>query len=45
MKSLEFYENLITLFSLEKYQLFDNILLTQNHAWHINQIGWINFLV
>ncbi len=35
MKSLEFYENHITLFCLENYKIFDNILLTQNHAWHI----------
>jgi hypothetical protein len=33
MKSLEFYENYITLFCLEKNKLFDNIILTQNHAW------------
>jgi hypothetical protein len=34
MKSLEFYENYITLFCLEKNKLFDSIILTQNHAWH-----------
>jgi hypothetical protein len=32
MKSLEFYENQLTLFSLEKNKLFDNIILTQNHG-------------
>jgi hypothetical protein len=32
MTSLEFYENYFTLFCLEKNKLFDNILLTQNHA-------------
>jgi hypothetical protein len=37
MKSLEFYENYITLFCLEKNILFDNIILTQNHAWDITQ--------
>jgi hypothetical protein len=31
MKSLEFNDNYITLFCLEK-KLFDNIILTQNHA-------------
>ncbi len=35
MKSLEIYENYITLFCLEKNKLFKNIILTQNHAWHI----------
>jgi hypothetical protein len=30
MKSLEYYENYITLFCLEKSKLFDNIILTQN---------------
>jgi hypothetical protein len=38
MKSLEFYENYITLFCPEK-TLFDNIILTLNHAWHITQSG------
>jgi hypothetical protein len=32
MKSLEFYENQLTLFSLEKNKLFENIILTQNHG-------------
>jgi hypothetical protein len=36
MKSLEFYENCITLFCLEKKNFF---ILTQNHAWHITQSG------
>jgi hypothetical protein len=36
MKSLEFYENYSTLFCHEK-KLVDNIILTQNHAWHITQ--------
>ncbi len=35
MKSLEFYEYHITLFCLEKNKLFDNIILTKNHAWHL----------
>jgi hypothetical protein len=39
LKSLEFLENNITLFCLEKNKLFDNIILTQNHAWHITQSG------
>jgi hypothetical protein len=34
MKSVEFDENYITLFCLDK-KLFDYIILTQNHAWHI----------
>jgi hypothetical protein len=38
MKSLEFNENYITLFCLEKKQTFDNIILTQNHEWHITQV-------
>ncbi len=42
MKSLEFYENYITPMSGKK--LFDNIILTQNHAWHMTQSGWINYL-
>jgi hypothetical protein len=33
MKSLEIYENYITLFCLEKNKLFYNIILTQNHTW------------
>jgi hypothetical protein len=37
MKSLEFYKNYITLFCLKKNKLFYNIILTQNHAWHITQ--------
>jgi hypothetical protein len=41
MKSLEFYENNITLFCLKKI-LFHNIIITQNHAWHITQSGWNN---
>ncbi len=44
MKSLEFYENNITLFCLEK-KLFDNIILNQNHAWNITQSSWNNYLV
>jgi hypothetical protein len=43
MNSLKFYENYITLFCLEK-KLFDNIILTLNHAWHITQSGWNNYL-
>ncbi len=45
MKSLEIYENYITLFCLVKNKLFDNILLTQNQKWHNTQSGWINYLV
>jgi len=37
MKSLEFYENYITLFCMEKN--FLTIILTQNHVWHITQSG------
>jgi hypothetical protein len=37
MKSLEIYENYIILFCLEK-KLFYNIILTQNHAWHIPKV-------
>jgi hypothetical protein len=39
MESVEFYENYITLFFLEENKLFENIILTQNHAWHITQSG------
>ncbi len=39
MKSLEFYDNYFTLVCVEK-NLFDNIILTQNHAWHITH--WLN---
>ncbi len=35
MKSLEIYENYITLFCLEKNKRFDKITLTQNLAWHL----------
>ncbi len=45
MQSLEFYEYYITLFCLEKNKLFDNIIFTKNHAWHLTQSGWINYLV
>ncbi len=41
MNSLEFYENYenyINLFCLKK-KLFDNIILTLNHAWYITQSG------
>jgi hypothetical protein len=38
MKSLEFYENYITM-SVWKKKLSGNIILTQNHAWHIPQSG------
>ncbi len=38
MKSLEINENYITLFCLEKNQLFYNIMLTQNHAWQIPKV-------
>jgi hypothetical protein len=42
---MKFYENYITLFCMKKNKLFDNIILTQNHAWHIPQSGWNNYLV
>ncbi len=42
MKSLEFYENYITLFRLEKNKFVYNIMLTQNHTLHITQSGWNN---
>jgi hypothetical protein len=42
MKSLEIYGNYITLFCMEKNKLFGNIILTQNHVWHINQSGLNN---
>ncbi len=45
MKSLEIYENYITLFCLEKNKLFDYIILTQNHARHITQSVLNNWLV
>jgi hypothetical protein len=45
MKSLEIYENYITLFCLEENKLFDKIILTQNHAWQFTQSGSINYLV
>jgi hypothetical protein len=44
MKSLEIYENYITLSCLEN-QLFYNIILTQDHTWHITQRDWNNYLV
>jgi hypothetical protein len=37
MKSLDFYENYITLFCLDN--LFVNIILALNHARHITQSG------
>jgi hypothetical protein len=40
MKSLEIHENYITLFCLEK-KIYDNIILTQNHAWHITKVVYI----
>jgi hypothetical protein len=45
MKRLEFYENYIALFCLEKNKLFDSIILTQNIAWHITQSGWMNYFL
>jgi hypothetical protein len=38
MKSLEIYENYITLFCLEKINFVYNIILTQKHAWHIPKV-------
>ncbi len=34
-----------SLCSVWKNNLFDNIMLAQNHAWHIIQSGWNNILV
>ncbi len=45
MKSLEIYENYITLFWKEKSKVFDNNILTHSHAWQITQSGWNNYLV
>jgi hypothetical protein len=45
MKSLDFYENFISLFCLENSKLFDDIIFTLNHALHITQSGWNNYLV
>ncbi len=42
---MEIYENYITLLCLAKKKLFDNIILTQSHAWHITQSGLNNYLV
>jgi hypothetical protein len=33
-----------TTFCLEKDKLVDNVILTQNHAWHITQVGWNNYI-
>ncbi len=44
IKSLEFNENYITLFWLEKKN-FDNIILTQNHTWQITRSDRNNYLV
>ncbi len=43
MKSMEIYDNYFNLFCLEKNKLFNNIMLTQNHAWHITQSDWNNY--
>jgi hypothetical protein len=45
MKSLGNFMKTKLICSVWKKQLFDNIVLTQNHAWHITQSGWNNFLV
>ncbi len=42
MKSLEIYENYITLFCLEKKNFL--AILTQNYAWHITKSDWNNYL-
>jgi hypothetical protein len=39
MKSLEFYENYIILFCLEKDKHFDHIVLLKNHACHNTKSG------
>jgi hypothetical protein len=38
-KSLEIYENYITLFCLEENKNFYKIILIKNHGWHITQSG------
>ncbi len=43
MKSLDFYENYITMFCVEKNKLFENIILTLNHALQITKSGWNNY--
>jgi hypothetical protein len=45
IKNLEFYENYITLFCMEKKQICDIAILTENHAWQITQSGYNNYLV
>jgi hypothetical protein len=45
MKSLTIYENYITLSCVEKNKNFYNIILTQNHTWHIAQSDLNNYLV
>ncbi len=40
MKSLEIYENYITLLCLEKT---NKIILTQKHAWHITKSDLNNY--
>ncbi len=35
MKSLEVYENYLSLFCQKKIKLFGNIILTQKHARHV----------
>ncbi len=44
MKIMKFFENYVPLFCLEKNKLLDNNILTQNHAWHITQSVWNNYL-
>jgi hypothetical protein len=39
MTGLELYKNYITLLCLEINKLFENIILTLSHAWHISKIG------
>jgi hypothetical protein len=44
MKSLKILK-ITSLCSVWKTQILDNIILTQNYAWHITQSGLDNYLV
>jgi hypothetical protein len=46
LKSLEFYENYITLFCLKKKTFWQYYINSEPcMAWHITQSGWNNYLV
>ncbi len=45
MKSLEFCDNYITLFCLEKKLTFYNIILTLSHAWHITALKVVEITI